>query len=244
MILNIDINKLNSLEVEIYKYILNNKEKVPYMTIRELSEEIHISTTSILRFCKKCGAEGFSEFKTVLKNNNNLDKIEKSFGEVDILDEFSKNLPMINKNIEEVAQKIKRKDIILFIGFGNSGAIASYGAKYMAHFDKFTISIDDPYYNLNAKALNNSAAIIISVSGENISSIEIVEKLRSIGVETISITNKRTSTLARLTDYTINYYISREGYTYPDSKFLEYGDVTSQLPTIYIIERLSKIIGK
>lgn len=214
------------------------------MTIRELSEEIHISTTSILRFCKKCGAEGFSEFKTVLKNNNNLDKIEKSFGEVDILDEFSKNLPMINKNIEEVAQKIKRKDIILFIGFGNSGAIASYGAKYMAHFDKFTISIDDPYYNLNAKALNNSAAIIISVSGENISSIEIVEKLRSIGVETISITNKRTSTLARLIDYTINYYISREGYTYPDSKFLEYGDVTSQLPTIYIIERLSKIIGK
>ncbi|MGV3025400.1 MurR/RpiR family transcriptional regulator [Clostridium thermobutyricum] len=59
MILNIDINKLNNLEVEIYKYILNNKEKVPYMTIRELSEEIHISTTSILRFCKKCGVEGF-----------------------------------------------------------------------------------------------------------------------------------------------------------------------------------------
>ncbi|WP_317311409.1 MurR/RpiR family transcriptional regulator [Clostridium thermobutyricum] len=238
------MNKLNSLEVEIYKYILNNKEKVPYMTIRELSEEIHISTTSILRFCKKCGVEGFSEFKTVLKSNNNLYKIEKSFGEVDILDEFSKNLPMINKNIEEVAEKVKRKDIILFIGFGNSGAIASYGAKYMAHFDKFTISIDDPYYNLNAKALNNSVAIIISVSGENISSIEIVEKLRSIGVETISITNKKTSTLAKLTDYTINYYISREGYTYPDSKFLEYGDVTSQLPTIYIIERLSKIIGK
>ena len=42
------------------------------MTIRELSEDIHISTTSILRFCKKCGVEGFSEFKTVLKSNNNL----------------------------------------------------------------------------------------------------------------------------------------------------------------------------
>ena len=57
------IQSLNSLELSLYEYIMTNSKKVIYMRIRELADEAHVSTTTILRFCKNLNCEGFSEFK-------------------------------------------------------------------------------------------------------------------------------------------------------------------------------------
>lgn len=62
------IQSLNSLELSLYEYIMTNSKKVIYMRIRELADEAHVSTTTILRFCKKLNCEGFSEFKVKFKN--------------------------------------------------------------------------------------------------------------------------------------------------------------------------------
>ncbi len=61
------IASFNELETSLYNYISQNSEKVVYMRIRELANETHVSTASILRFCKKINCEGFSEFKVKLK---------------------------------------------------------------------------------------------------------------------------------------------------------------------------------
>ena len=57
------IQSLNNLELSLYEYIMKNNKKVIYMRIRELADEAHVSTTTILRFCKKLNCEGFSEYK-------------------------------------------------------------------------------------------------------------------------------------------------------------------------------------
>ena len=62
-----EIESLNELENFIFDYIRKNKEKVSKMTIRELANEVHVSTTSILRVCKKFQCNGFYEFKIKLK---------------------------------------------------------------------------------------------------------------------------------------------------------------------------------
>ena len=49
------IKSFNQLEMDVYNYIISNEEKVVYMKVRELAEEVHVSTTTILRFCKKVG---------------------------------------------------------------------------------------------------------------------------------------------------------------------------------------------
>jgi len=64
------IQSLNELELSLYNYIMKNSEKVVYMRIRELAKEAHVSTTTILRFCKKLDCEGFTEFKLKFNNNN------------------------------------------------------------------------------------------------------------------------------------------------------------------------------
>ena len=93
--------KISSL----YEYIMNNSKKVIYMRIRELAAEAHVSTTTILRFCKKLNCDGFSEFKLKFKmyiEENNIEVLgdfyeiyiitrvgsdgsEKSLGKIQIL---------------------------------------------------------------------------------------------------------------------------------------------------------------
>ena len=58
------IKSFNQLEMDVYNYIIGNEEKVVYMKVRELAEEVHVSTTTILRFCKKVGCEGYDRWDT------------------------------------------------------------------------------------------------------------------------------------------------------------------------------------
>ena len=61
------IKGLNELELSLYEYIMKNSEKVMYMKIRDLANEAHMSTTTVLRFCRKLNCDGFSEFKLKFK---------------------------------------------------------------------------------------------------------------------------------------------------------------------------------
>ena len=56
------IKSFNDLEFSGYDYVMKNKNTVVYMRIRELADEAHVSTTTVIRFCKKLGCDGFSEF--------------------------------------------------------------------------------------------------------------------------------------------------------------------------------------
>ncbi|MEH7515875.1 RpiR family transcriptional regulator, partial [Gottfriedia acidiceleris] len=67
MFSNDQIASFNELELSLYNYISQNMEKVAYMRIREIADETHVSTSTILRFCRKLNCDGFSEFKVKLK---------------------------------------------------------------------------------------------------------------------------------------------------------------------------------
>ena len=47
------IKSLNELELSVYHYVMQHQSAIPYMRIRELAAEAHVSTTTVLRFCKK-----------------------------------------------------------------------------------------------------------------------------------------------------------------------------------------------
>lgn len=63
------VKALNDLEMLVYGYVMKYPEKVRYMRIRELASEAHVSTSTILRFCKKMGCGGYTEFKLQLKEH-------------------------------------------------------------------------------------------------------------------------------------------------------------------------------
>ena len=44
------IRSLNELELEVYGYIMQHKNAISYMRIREVATEAHVSTTTVLNY--------------------------------------------------------------------------------------------------------------------------------------------------------------------------------------------------
>ncbi|MGL5642200.1 MAG: MurR/RpiR family transcriptional regulator, partial [Paraclostridium sp.] len=139
------IQNLNSLELSLYDYVMKNSKKVMYMRIRELADEAHVSTTTILRFCKKLKCEGFSEFKVKFKMYIEEENIEKVSDDTSEIINFFKTTENSNldKKLDELCDLVKTASNIIFIGSGSSGILCKYAARYFSSIGKFTVHIDD-----------------------------------------------------------------------------------------------------
>ncbi len=228
------IKSLNDLELMVYEYIVKNPDKVKYMRIRELASEVHVSTSTILRFCKKMGCGGYAEFKLQFRehlNPKNQAQIQDDISEViDFLKKTSSE--EFENKLDFLAEIIFEADNVFLVGSGMSGIVAKYGARYFSSMGKFCLYIDEPHYPTESQFIDNSFVIVFSVSGESRDTIGHVTRFKEKNCRILSITNTENCTFAKLSDYNIAYYV-----TY--MKLKDY-DVTTQLPAISIVERLGK----
>ncbi|WP_049247659.1 MurR/RpiR family transcriptional regulator, partial [Klebsiella variicola] len=142
------VASLNNLEMMVYHYVIKNRDKVMYMTIRELAEAAGVSTTTVLRFCRKLQCEGYSEFrvrfKLYLEQN---EPQQENIGASEIMSFFkSVNNDEFDELLEQAVDIILASERIIFVGAGTSGALAKYGARFFSNVGKFSNHIDDPYF--------------------------------------------------------------------------------------------------
>jgi len=232
------IASFNELETSLYNYICQNSDKVAYMRIRELADETHVSTATILRFCRKINCEGFSEFKVKLKMHlgENKKTVLKSSQHA-IIEFFERTLKgEMEENIKKAASLVHQADSIIFIGIGSSGILAEYGARYFSSIGKFSLYIKDPLFPIHSKFRHNSATIALSVSGENNFTVAHLNQLKQEGSKIISITNNKHSTIAKISEINIPYYVTEEWF--------ENANITTQVPVLYILESMAREIYK
>ena len=228
------IQSLNDLELSLYRYIMKNSEKVIYMRIRELADEAHISTTTILRFCKKVNCQGYSEFKVKLKMNIEKNESNKVNNDTSIIIDFFKKLDNseLDKKLNTLCDLIKEASNVIFIGAGTSGVLCKYAARYFSSIGKFTMYIDDPYFPRNYKVYEDSIIIAISVSGETPTVIDHISNLKRENSTIVSITNSENCTISKISDLNISYYVQQEK--------IGISDITTQIPVLYMIESIGK----
>ncbi len=228
------IQSLNDLELLLYRYIMKNAEKVIYMRIRELADEAHVSTTTILRFCKKVNCEGYSEFKIKLKMHMQRNESNKINDDTSIIVDFFKKLDNseLDRKLNVVCDLIKEARNVILIGTGTSGILCKYAARYFSSIGKFAMYIDDPYFPRNYKIYEDSIIIAISVSGETPTVIDHISNLKRENSTVVSITNSENCTVAKISDLNIAYYVQREK--------IGISDITTQIPVLYIIENIGK----
>ena len=204
------IKSFNQLEMDVYNYIIGNEEKVVYMKVRELAEEVHVSTTTILRFCKKVGCEGYSEFRLKLKQEVNSKEQKKINMDLTAVKDFFERVQTqaFAENIQEAVKLLTKASSIIFVGVGNSSIIGKYGARYFNNVGWFSFAIDDPFTPVFRGKGERTATIALSVSGETEQTLMLAEKLKRRGSSLISITNKANCSLAKMSDCNINYYVS------------------------------------
>ncbi|HBG13135.1 MAG TPA: transcriptional regulator [Clostridium sp.] len=233
------LNQFSELDYEVYNFILKNSEKIPYMTIREFANEAHVSTTTITRFCRKVNCNGFSEFKIRFKMEQESTKtIRQGFDFSSIIDFFQRiETESFHEQLKSIANIIAEKKQIIFLGIGNSGIIAEYASRYFCNMGIFATGINNPMFPISLEFPKESIIIILSVEGETDVLIENSEIIKQSNSTVVSVTNSKNSTLARISDYNISYYIQGERTDYKKMKV----DITSQIPAVYIVEALAKL---
>lgn len=231
------IQRFSETELAIYKYIVANREKAAYLTIRELARENFVSTATILRFCEKTGCGGYSEFKEKIRGMLGEKLLTPPGGDVEeILQYFKRTCTgAFEEMIEKAVAMIRQADRVYFVGMGASGTLGAYGARYFSNLGKFSSSIEDPYYPLLQDMQGNVLVIALSVSGESGPIIDLLQNFRSHNCKILSITNHSGSTIARMADRNISYHLA-EKRTDP------YCNLTTQVPVIFLIEILARRI--
>lgn len=228
------VKALNDLEKEVYCYILKNHDKVKYMKIRDLAQESHVSTSTVLRFCRKMGCNGYAEFKVKLKQyfspEKNLPVTDDISEVIDFLKKTSSE--EFEEKLEKLSKVVLDANRVIFVGSGMSGITAKYGARYFSSMGKFSLYIDEPHYPTESHFFENALVIVFSVSGESHDTIGHVTRFKEQNCQILSVTNTENCTVAKLSDYNIAYYV-----TYLRLKVY---DITTQIPAISIVERLGK----
>lgn len=228
------IKKLNDKELQIYNYILNHSLEFPYMSMRAIASENNCSTTVILNFTKKCGYTSFKELKYDIKINQryqNHKNLQYDYDEV-IHCLTKLNSPFYIERMNKAASILSSKENIFIMGVGNSGVMANYGARLFSSVGRFALAIDDPFLRVNAFP-KNSAIIVLSVSGETPELVRLVSSCKKMNNQVVVITTTENSTLSKLGDVVIPYYISKDTQ--------QNVDLTSQLPTVSILEHLVRL---
>ena len=193
------IRSLNEMETLVYDYIIKNKTKIKYMTVRELADEVHVSTATIMRFCKKCGFDGYSEFKVNFKQYLEQEKAKghKVNEDVKELQEYFDKISsgIHQRELDEIADVVREARQVIFIGLGTSGILGKYGARFFSNLKKFSQYIEDPYYPI-MEGIQGAVIIALSVSGETEQIIAMTNEFKKYDCKIISITNKYINTCA------------------------------------------------
>lgn len=230
------IKSLNDMELLVYDYLMKNKEKITYMTVRELADEVHVSTATVMRFCRKAGFEGYSEFKVKFKMflEDEKKKEKQTNEDVQEIQEYFHKISsgIHQKELDDIATVVREAKQVIFIGLGTSGILGKYGARFFSNLKKFSQYIEDPYFPI-MEGMSEAVVIALSVSGETEQIIQMAGEFKKNGCKIISITNKGTSTLSKLSDYNLSYYVT-------DHEMKNHINITTQIPVIYLIEAIGR----
>ncbi|API89738.1 MULTISPECIES: MurR/RpiR family transcriptional regulator [Marinilactibacillus] len=231
----LDFNELSETDRAIYHYMSSHSDKISYMRVREIANESHTSASSVMRFIRKLGFESFTEFRRQFKSP------ETETNDIINGTNFLKpeNFPRdIESKVLNIAQKMLECENIIFYGIGASGSVCEYAARRFATIGYNSYALTDHTYPIFSKLKNTTDNMLVSLSvtGTTTEIVELVNGFKNKpDYTTVAVTSDANSTLARMSDYVIDYSIEVH-------RINKHEDLTSQIPCIFLIEALSEAL--
>lgn len=221
-------NTLSSSEKRVADYVLLNGYSVSTMTLANLSKEIGVSEPTIIRFVKRIGFSGFSEFKMGLMKDWGRESVTKKSnsgllvqlhitGNEKMEDIPSKMIGMTIKALEDTLKitdldnykraikMIKASNIIDVYGVGNSGSIASDIMNKLLRIGLNCRAYSDNHLQqiCASHLTKKDLAIAVSHSGSTIDTINALKIAKESGAKTIALTNFKASAISKYADITL-----------------------------------------
>lgn len=236
------INDLSRNEMKIYKYILENMECMHEKTIRNVAEDCFVSTSTILRFARKLGFEGYNEMVVITKYTSRYGSGSK----VAITEHAAMYRENYMSNIEKTIKVLDDRNILNIVEcIKKARTVCIYMCdwqKFFGNYIELLLGINkiDARFPINKiersfysdEASEEDAIIVIDYIGDNSELIKIISKIQSQGCDNIiSITQPNTNIIQNLCKYNLYYFA--------DQTIVNGINITSNISAMAILELLS-----
>jgi len=203
---------MSDKEKKIADFILANPREAVHPSIEELAGQIGISESTLFRFVKKLGYSGYQRFRIALATeavspasrffettiNENDDEVEIVFNSAISTLELSK-ATLDREAMARAAERIISSERLLLFGIGGSNIVARDAFHKFIRTGLICTMAEDYHIQLMlaSQATPETAALIISHTGENMDCLAIAEELSQKGSHIIILTSNPLSPLAK-----------------------------------------------
>ena len=165
-------SKLTEIEKKIFHYIVENAKEIQTQTAKEIAERNFVSKTTVINVAKKCGFQGFSDFKYYLLYHQAAVQ------------------PTDEKTLAEAAGIILTSRLIYIFGAGLSGQIAAMLENLLLKQGVKALFVRDGnnIATITAGGHAEDAVLLLSLSGRTEKLVEMAKKAKIKGMKLISIT--------------------------------------------------------
>jgi len=216
-------NSMTPVEQMIARYILENKEIIPLLSVKALALNSHTSDASVMRFCKTLGYHGYRDFIVSVSTALASDMTERSdYTDIQPGDDMQTILTNISLNncksindtmsvidrkaIEKAVDLIRRTTRIDFYGIGASGLVCMDAQQKFTRISKLCFAYTDGHSQLTAASLlkKGDVAVLISNSGDTLDILSTLSVAKAKGAYIIAITRYAKSELASQADIVLS----------------------------------------
>lgn len=197
-------NRISKSEEAVFDYLEKHFEKIPKLSVLELSELSFTSQATINRACKSLGFKGFSELKFAIKEDLlQLDNRSQKY-----INKTEFFLEKINfDSASNVSRYFEDRNIkVLIYGLGGSKISAQYFQRQLLYLGIPAVIVSEEKMLDN---FNDYILVVLSSSGETQRIIKLVKKAKNQGMRVLAIT-KKDSTLEQMSDDSFYHEVSTD----------------------------------
>jgi len=208
---------LSEAEKEVVDYIIKY-EAIENLKIKMIEQELFISSTTVVRACKKLGYPTFNAFKYALINRKEIKEerreTETTFQEVAQLkqNDLLRTLKLLEEEkIELVAEKLLNARQVFCVATGSSTIVAQDFSRKLKLIDIWANKYSEkfPLETMCANATKDDVILTISLSGQDEDINRSLLETKKNGPLLISITNLSANPLVTLSDISLFVYTSQ-----------------------------------
>ena len=235
------LTKLNQTEKQLFEYVVKNMNDVKNMSIQKFAETQFLSTTTVFRFVKKLGFNGYTEFINsllVTAHTNKDIEIPDVIYRKNYSDEYLKNIVesvrvMSGEFIDKTIDVFSEKRNVYILTDDNAHIIGQYCEKMFLGLGHKTYFPETAYQTQSLIDFIKSGDVIIalSYSGEDEVLLDFIKRtFINEKPFLLSITGPHNNVLESLSD--VNFYV------FAEEVILGNMNVTSCVPMLAVLEVL------
>lgn len=206
------INSLSPLELELLRYINSHKKDIGAMSIQDLAKNNFVSTTTVIRLCKKLNLDGYSHLKYFLReqlaNQEGTENVYLHHSLEELLAEELSDIERTAKGIDldavrEIASLMLQKTQIHFFAKGLTSIVFEYASRHLLSLSRHVTLYQDTHiaYIQAEQLTENDIVFLASLSGETEQVVRVAQIAQAKHAKIVTFTVTPTSSLAKIGDY-------------------------------------------